>query len=624
MNLNQLNVERKNRSAFFNGCHKRNVCFLSRIPVLLGCALLNSIFLVDVCCSQQGSPGQEKIKTWISQLSDSDFLVRDSARSNLMKAGGEAFDQLYRARNINDLEARFTIGEILSVIKVHWISGTDSPVVVDLMLDFQQRKVNDRVAVVDRLSWLSAGESLPAIYRIMLFDRSNRVSDHAAARLLEMVFLRDAGPDPRLIAVYKEAASRRFKSLDQLLASDSKWGEKMVATCFAMAYGGQGSLVPFDDFQKPIGIQEKSSQKISAAGPPDVKSVDSRLIANRVIYRLLPLDQDEMLVRLDRVGMALVNQTTDTGNLLMLLESLLENRRLKSISKLYEQLGKVIQGKPAAGFLVAEAFRLAGDQARARQITQDALRVVSKNEDGLEFFIDELIDLGLTYWAADLIRTRVAEETLSVETGTLLAKLELQQMHLGEAERTAKLVLKIAGPDESKTLVVLADIAKAKGTKTEEMRWLQAALKRDPLSPSILVRVHLLSKKTQNFDRDDFRKKVEIAQGAYLDTFREGTELVQSGLPAEENLGKVKMGEAANSLAWLLSNLEQDLPQALEKARLAVDLEPRNPVFLDTLAFCEFKHGNRKLAIQLQRRAVFADQQNREFKLRLEQYVGKN
>ncbi len=61
---------------------------------------------------------------------------------------------------------------------------------------------------------------------------------------------------------------------------------------------------------------------------------------------------------------------------------------------------------------------------------------------------------------------------------------------------------------------------------------------------------------------------------------------------------------ALNNLAWLCARTGMRVAEGLELARRAVELEPDNASFLDTLAEAEFRSGNVRRAIELETRAV--------------------
>ena len=204
-----------------------------------------------------------QIGIWIEQLSDDQFLVRDQARSNLREAGATAYDQLYQARETKDLEARLTIRELLSVIQVHWIRESDTPAVVNMMLGFQQRKPEERLAIIDRLSWFPSGESWPALYRIVVYDSSSLVRGHAAARFLEMLFEKDAGPDAKLKMEIEKRFFRKFASLELLMDSNDGWAEKVIGLAVSLS-GGSGSILRFDKYGLAIKLQQQELQTLVA------------------------------------------------------------------------------------------------------------------------------------------------------------------------------------------------------------------------------------------------------------------------------------------------------------------------------------------------------------------------
>ena len=63
-------------------------------------------------------------------------------------------------------------------------------------------------------------------------------------------------------------------------------------------------------------------------------------------------------------------------------------------------------------------------------------------------------------------------------------------------------------------------------------------------------------------------------------------------------------GQHNNNHAWLLSRCSKNLDEALEHANRAVQLEPDNGAFLDTLAEVHFQRGDRSKAIEFSEKAV--------------------
>lgn len=79
-------------------------------------------------------------------------------------------------------------------------------------------------------------------------------------------------------------------------------------------------------------------------------------------------------------------------------------------------------------------------------------------------------------------------------------------------------------------------------------------------------------------------------------------------------------GIAHNSLAWLCAKCRRRLDVALEHATRAVELEPRNPAFIDTLAETYFQRGDASQAAATIRRAIEVDPDNAAHRKQLERF----
>ena len=79
-------------------------------------------------------------------------------------------------------------------------------------------------------------------------------------------------------------------------------------------------------------------------------------------------------------------------------------------------------------------------------------------------------------------------------------------------------------------------------------------------------------------------------------------------------------GQHNNNHAWLLSRCSKKLDEALEHATRAVQLEPENGAFLDTLAEVHFQRGNRIKAIEISEKAVTLLDGDSQVKRQLERF----
>jgi uncharacterized Ntn-hydrolase superfamily protein len=65
-----------------------------------------------------------------------------------------------------------------------------------------------------------------------------------------------------------------------------------------------------------------------------------------------------------------------------------------------------------------------------------------------------------------------------------------------------------------------------------------------------------------------------------------------------------KDSDAWNELAWFLATHDRDLAEAVQVAKTAVSMRPRDPMYRDTLAEAEYRSGSLNLAIEEMERAV--------------------
>lgn len=75
-----------------------------------------------------------------------------------------------------------------------------------------------------------------------------------------------------------------------------------------------------------------------------------------------------------------------------------------------------------------------------------------------------------------------------------------------------------------------------------------------------------------------------------------------------------------NSLAWLAARCGRDLDGALSHAKRAVELQPSNPAFQDTLAEAHFRRGENAAAIECIRKCLEADPESPYFRGQLKRF----
>jgi tetratricopeptide (TPR) repeat protein len=77
---------------------------------------------------------------------------------------------------------------------------------------------------------------------------------------------------------------------------------------------------------------------------------------------------------------------------------------------------------------------------------------------------------------------------------------------------------------------------------------------------------------------------------------------------------------AHNNLAWLAARGGRRLEEALAHARRAVEIEPENTAYLDTLAEALYQSGDREEAIEVEARCLESEPDNEHFQAQLKRF----
>lgn len=103
---------------------------------------------------------------------------------------------------------------------------------------------------------------------------------------------------------------------------------------------------------------------------------------------------------------------------------------------------------------------------------------------------------------------------------------------------------------------------------------------------------------------------------------KEADELFATAFRLQEKLTTVdpKSADAHNNVAWLCAVARRKLDEALAHAQKAVDLEPQNPAYRDTLAEVRFQRGERDQAIEIIKKAIELAPEVAYFKQQLKRF----
>ena len=135
--------------------------------------------------SQTPTPSQP-IEQLIELLGDDDYLVRQRAQQELVELGFEACDALVVALTHKDLEIASRAKYVFRLMQVEWTIPSDPREVKAILTDFGQLSVEERLKKINELAELPDGMGVVALCRLVRFEKSTALSQHAALEILEL------------------------------------------------------------------------------------------------------------------------------------------------------------------------------------------------------------------------------------------------------------------------------------------------------------------------------------------------------------------------------------------------------------------------------------------------------
>ena len=126
----------------------------------------------------------EKIDRLIQELGHPKYSVREKAQEELADLGFEAYDALTAAADHEDLEIATRAKYLLRLIPAQWSIENEPEEVRRYLTYYQSQDREVRIAVLKELAHLPGGIGVPALCRLVRFEKSTLWSRHAGIVLL--------------------------------------------------------------------------------------------------------------------------------------------------------------------------------------------------------------------------------------------------------------------------------------------------------------------------------------------------------------------------------------------------------------------------------------------------------
>lgn len=543
----------------------------------------------------------------IAELGDDDYHVRSAAQQQLAKIGFDAFDALSQAENHEDLEVAGRARYLLRLLQVDFIDKNDSPKVKENLKDYRAKSAGEKLARMRALAALPKGEGLPALCRLVRFQRSEPLSKHAAIAILKWqtdnpdisdrlgpLFRARLGVSRRAGTLWLHAALKFSTEPDTavkqwkefiarenelLLLRDPRTDKQIVKDltnydihwAFALKRSNEEKV---DAFKRLLSLRRKDVEALQQSLPWLVEQEAWKVVGKN------PAEFADIFA---------VNP----------------RRSLYELAQSFEKQGKSEQAEEAAGRALELDYDNRGKPENAHFQTAYGLQRQGRFEWARREY-QRCIDSGnpeneavlLAYsYLAEMHHDQAQDSRAATVLKTLIDSLKAAKARKKQenaAQKAKNLKRKLAGfPEMNITSLqarrgfFLAEEHKAKGQIDKQRECLEAALATDPSEIDVLIACYRLNDSTP-----EFRQKVKKLIRETSDRMR---------MRAMKNPGVMSW---FNQYAWLVSNTEGDLDEALRFSKKSLQSQRDNGGYYDTLARCYYAKGDLKNAVKAQTRAA--------------------
>ncbi len=577
-------------------------------------------FAAEHSAAPPDPPTARHIDRLIRALGDGDYFVRQKAEADLGKMGFDAVDALTAAADSDDMEVAIRVARLLFSIRSNWASPGDPSDVVSLLARYETQDDNVREFRVGQLLELPHAAGIPAICRIIRFERSLPLAKLAALRLVESI---SKGGDAK-----KTSAAVIERTLGDCSRRPARWvvawlrakqDSTALATLWTDLLASEEELLLQQPRETSLDVVEQLLRMQIAA----LRKISRGADAQASLARLIRLRRD------------------DPGELAVLLRWFIDQKDWAATMLMEARCRPTIVESADLLYLLAEAQTLRGDAPAAALSAVRALRLNPGDDDqslASHFQCGESLERrGRFDWAMKewehVIHAAQPHSPLAVIAARSLSELYHDRDEDGRAAETLAgitgtfvrrthqwTLIDQEGGDvtlgalRSRRLFFQACDCKARGDRAKEREYLDKALATHAYDIEVLIACHQLPDSPAAY-----REKIHGLIEKKLCALRE--QIADMG-PYGERSGEA--AQPCNEFAWLTANTEGDLDEALRLAKRAVELAgDERGAYVDTLARVYFAKGDYAAAVKQQTRAAELMPYNRAVQRQLESFRKK-
>ena len=221
--------------------------------------------------AQEGQePLQERIDRLIEQLGDVDYSIRQGAQDQLAELGFDAYDALEAATTHEDFEIAARARYLLQLIPAQWSAENEPDEVQKLLTYYQSYPGDIRTPILQELARMPGSVGIPALCRLVRFEKSTEWSKQAAVQILNHEPTDEAGRE------------HWKKTLRENLGRSGRVASRWLSTYLDFNDGPKASL---DEWTKLVEAEQAALEKA-----PDQSS--TRVVIS-LLYHLAMAQDDQ-------------------------------------------------------------------------------------------------------------------------------------------------------------------------------------------------------------------------------------------------------------------------------------------------------------------------------------------
>ncbi len=546
-----------------------------------------------------------RIAELIEQLGAPQYATRMKAQGELERLGLAAFDALHEARNHRDLEIAHRARYLVLAMRVNWAREDDPAEVQNILRGYEEQNEEERKTRMQRLGGLENQAGAPALVRIVRFENSEQLSKQAALQLVMQ-------PQPATEEARRALSEELKRDIGLSRRPAAEWITAHAESLLDRAAG-------LDRWQELVAAEQDLLR--------DYPQRTSRTLV-RDLLRWHAAELGEAGRESDAVAamrQAIEFVEPQRQDLLEMIDWLLKRKARSVVEEIATRYAAEFEKDPILLYRLAES-RLEGQEELAKATAQKAFEL--QPEEPGEHVVAALMlqERGMFEWAEREYRFAMEVGPIGSLHDTharlLLSEMLHDQLRDQHAAETLQVLSDAMERDPAVLRMVEERVSREPSSIRSRMHFfyaehfktsdppkreehLLAAIGHDPNDADVLIAMYRTPEASEEF-RAKTMRQIDASIGRFrteISEFRDQAQQADANV-ALKNWAERRWATACNQLAWLVSNTEGDLEEAVECSHKSLELVPDAAGYLDTLGRCYYAKGDFANAVKYQRQAA--------------------